>query len=423
MHGEIIAIGDELVSGRVLNTTSGFAARRLFEAGYEISRITVIGDDPTFIKECLISALGRSRFVLITGGLGPTTDDITNEVVAKALGKRLVKNEMVMSQIRKWEKGSKSAQANSMRERMAMLPEGAEVLNPTGCAAGYLLIHEGVPLFFLPGVPEQLKEHVIERVVPRLRELVGLGFEVRQKTFKVFGLSEVEINLLFEHIESGHKDLRIGYYPNFPEVHVTVTVRGTDKKSVDKQCRSACDTVERLLGDHVVAIDSENIESVVGRLLLENKESLAVAESCTGGLLGKRITSVPGSSKWFDRGFITYSNRSKEELLGVSSRTLEQHGAVSAETAIEMAQGARSVAGVDYSLSITGIAGPTGGTPDKPVGTVFIGLSTPDRTVSERFLFPGDRKRIRAFAAETALDWLRRYLRYGSYIPGYRPSR
>ena len=416
MHGEIIAIGDELVSGKVLNTTASFAANKLFYAGYQVTRITSIGDDPDNIEECLLAAIKRSKYVIITGGLGPTTDDITNEVTAKTLGRPLVLNEMILEKIRR----AKQRFANPvfLREKLAWLPEGAEVLNPEGRAAGYLLVHQDTPLFFLPGVPGELEDHMIQRVIPRLSKFISKKINIRQQTFKVFGMSETEINALFEELESSRDGLSIGYYPNFPEVNVTATVKGLNPEKVAEIFHMACNTIKQLLDKHVVAVNEETLEEIVGRLLLEKGGILSLAESCTGGLVSQRVTSIPGSSGWFERGVITYSNKSKEDLLGVSHETLSLYGAVSSQTAVEMADGVKRLAGTDYSLAITGIAGPTGGTLQKPVGTVYIALSTPERTVAERFRFAGTRHMIQTLAAETALDLLRLYLSYGKRLQG-----
>jgi nicotinamide-nucleotide amidase len=420
MYGEIIAIGDELVSGKVLNTTANFAANKLFAAGCQVTRITSIGDDPHDIEECLLAAIKRSEYVIITGGLGPTTDDITNEVTAKVLGRPLLLNELIIDKIRR----AKQRFVNPvfLSEKLAWLPEGAEVLNPEGRAAGYLLVHQDTPLFFLPGVPGELEDHVVHRVIPRLSKFISKKINIRQQTFKVFGLSETEINALFEKLESSRDGLSIGYYPNFPEVNVTVTVKGLNPEKVNEVFHMACNIIQQMMGKHVVAVNDETLEEIVGKLLLEKGGVLSLAESCTGGLLSQRVTSIPGSSMWFERGVITYSNKSKEDLLGVSRETLSLYGAVSFQTAVEMADGVKRLAGTDYSLAITGIAGPSGGTIQKPVGTVYIALSTPERTEAEQFRFAGNRRMVQTLAAETALDLLRLYLIYDTYFSGNRPA-
>jgi nicotinamide-nucleotide amidase len=418
-HGEIIAIGDELISGRVLNTTSCFAADRLFNAGYAIKRITVIGDDPDDINECLLRAVDRSSFVIISGGLGPTSDDITNEVAAKALGRRLVRNEGIMKRLEEC-RASGRCPADFPMDKLAMLPEAAEELNPSGHAAGYYLRHNGVILFFLPGVPEQLREHLIRRVLPTLEKINGRQPGGLKKTFRIFGRSEIELNMLIAPIDRKYRDIKVGYYPNFPEVFVSLSMlEDRDGKAYfDSMCRE----VRALLAENITGEDDETLEKNIGRLLIRKKARLAVAESCTGGMMGRQITSVPGSSAWFEMGVVTYANNAKRKLLGVSEGTLAAHGAVSSETAAEMAEGVRKLAGSDYALSITGIAGPGGGSEQKPVGTVFIGMTTPEKTVAERFLFQGRREQIRTISVAAALDWLRRHLSFGSYIPGIKTA-
>lgn len=422
MHGEIIAIGDELVSGRTINTTSSFAARKLFDAGYSIRRITVIGDYIPVIVECINAAILRSKFLIITGGLGPTADDITNEAVSKALGLPLEENTRILEKISECEERHNITYDETFKHKLSMLPKGAEVLNPDGHAAGYLLMQDGIPLFFLPGVPNQLENHILNQVIPRLKQMLGIGKSVMQKTFKIFGLSEIEVNARLSRIESRYSGLSIGYYPNFPEVHVTVTLKGESSEETRNSCYEACSAIRDTLGLYVIAEDDNTLEAVTGRLLVRKNAMVSVAESCTGGLLGQRLTDVAGSSAWFERGVTTYTNRSKEEILGVPHDMLVRHGAVSSEVATSMAEGIRRLSGTEYSLSITGIAGPGGGTPEKPVGTVFIGMATPEKTTALRFNFPGSRDKVRITATETALDWLRRHLTDGSYIPGYKPA-
>jgi len=422
MIGQIIAIGDELISGRVINTTSSFAAARLFSAGHRLQKITVVGDDPFDIKASLNQAINSSQFVLISGGLGPTTDDITNEAVADALGLPLVENQQVVEQIRKAEKRFGHEASETFKFKLSMLPKGAMVLEPDGCSAGYWLKHKDVYLFFLPGVPEQLEEHIVEKVVPMLNKLDPERPFVLQKIFKLFGLSETSINNELEELQNRNKSLKIGYYPVFPEVHVSLTVAKSSREKAEAIITQAASMVREKFRKFIVAEDAHgSLQATLGEILKAKKMILAAAESCTGGLLGATVTSVPGSSEWFDRSIVTYSNRAKEQNLGVSEKTLTKYGAVSSQTALEMVAGARNVSSSHCALAITGIAGPGGGTPEKPVGTVFIAMSVLDESLVHRFLFPGSRREIRSLTVETALDWLRRYLIHGSKLPGYKP--
>ncbi len=422
MIGEIIAIGDELISGRVINTTSSFIASRLFSAGHLIKKITVVGDDPDIIKDVLVQALEANQFLIITGGLGPTTDDITNESVSKALGIPLEKNSLVEKQIKEMEARFGEHAPEQFRKKLTMLPKGAKVLNPDGHAAGYELLYKGVYLFFLPGVPEQLREHLVERVLPRLNDLDKKRPFVVQKVLKLFGLSETEINMRLEQMTLSKPQVKLGYYPVFPEVHVSITVvEGSEKKAL-KILADTTRNVKSEFNEFIVAEDDEgSLAATLGELLKKKDLVLAAAESCTGGLLGATVTSVPGSSEWFDRSMVTYSNQAKMDILGVSPATLQTHGAVSQHTALEMVKGARERSGCQCAVAITGIAGPGGGTEDKPVGTVFISISVEDTHLCHRFLFPGNRAEIRKLTVETALDWLRRYICYDSLLPGYKP--
>ncbi len=422
MIGQIIAIGDELISGRVLNTTSSFAAARLFSAGHRITRITVVGDNPDDIRASLTDAIRASQFVLISGGLGPTTDDITNEAVAEALGLPLVKNEQVVKQIRNAERHFGHKASEQFKRKLSMLPQGATVLEPDSCSAGYWIDYQGVYLFFLPGVPEQLEDHIVKKIVPMLNTMDPKRPFVIQKVFKLFGLSETSINTRLENMEKLDTALKIGYYPVFPEVHVSLTASKPSREMAEQLISRAATFIRQEFSDYIVSEESDgSLQATLGQILKEKGLNLSAAESCTGGLLGATLTSVPGSSGWFDRSIVTYSNRAKKQNLGVSEDTLKRFGAVSKETALEMVRGVQRISSTDCAVAITGIAGPGGGTKEKPVGTVFISIAVNDEHLVHRFHFPGTRKEIRMLTVETALDWLRRYMIHGSKFPGYKP--
>jgi len=422
MTGEIIAIGDELISGRVINTTSSFVASRLFNSGHTIKRVCIIGDEPEIIKECLLSAIETSQFVIVSGGLGPTTDDITNESVSRALGLSLVQNRQVIEQIREMEEKFGHNASERFKEKLSMLPEGASVLEPHGCAAGYELNYQGVYLFFLPGVPEQLEEHTVKKVLPRLNALDPERPFVLQRIFKLFGISETEINSRIEGLSRPGGPLSIGYYPVFPEVHVSLTATGISREKAGEIIEDASKAVRREFEDFIVAEGEDStLQSTLGESLRDRNLVLSAAESCTGGLLGYIVTSVPGSSEWFDRSIVTYSNTAKQQDLGVSPETLGNYGAVSSQTALEMVTGVQRIANSDCATAITGIAGPGGGSAEKPVGTVFIAIAVKEKRLVHRFHFPGNRDEVRTLAVETALDWLRRYIVHDTLLPGYQP--
>jgi len=411
MNGEIIAIGNELTSGRVLNSTSRFAARLLFSAGHEISAMSTIGDTPAEISETLQRAIKRSDFVIVTGGLGATSDDLTSEVVGQALGRPTVFHPEVFAKIKAL-LSSLGDQALSDLQKLALLPTGAELLSPEARMAGYILVHDNKPIFFLPGVPHEMQELLADTVIPRLDVWQGNSAKlVKQRVYKVFGLGEIEINRCMAHLEKEEDGrIRIGYYPVFPEVHLSLTVIEEDKSEIELTFQHLDDEIKLSLGDSLYGIDDDTMESVLGKLLQNQGKILATAESCSGGLIGHKITSVPGSSNYFAGGAIAYSNDLKESLLGVQPSLLEEHGAVSSAVAKAMADGIRYKTGADIGLSVTGIAGPTGGTPDKPVGTVFIGLSTPDDTIDIPCRFPGDRWQVQELTAVKSLDLVRRLL-------------
>jgi nicotinamide-nucleotide amidase len=411
MIGEIIAIGDELTSGRVLNTTSCFAAGQLFTAGHEIFAMATIPDTPAEIGAALNRAIKRSDFLIVTGGLGATSDDLTNEAVGNALGRPIEFRQDVFEKISA-RLPKIDGQETRHLEKLAWLPAGAEMLNENARMAGYLLIHEQKPIFFLPGVPHEMKELLAERVIPRLAlwKKGGDAKHVRQKVYKVFGLGETEINHRLDSLENDDDRIRIGYYPVFPEVHISLSIIEESAAETESIFLQHDDEILKLLGDSLFGTDEETMESLVGKILMEQGKTLATAESCTGGLVSHKITCVPGSSEYFAGGVVAYSNDLKERFLDVAPILLEEHGAVSSQVARAMAAGIRARTGADFGVSVTGIAGPTGGTKEKPVGTVFIGLSTPDETIDIPCRFPGDRWQVQELTAVKSLDLVRRFL-------------
>jgi nicotinamide-nucleotide amidase len=409
MKVEIIAIGDELTSGRILNTTSSFAARHLFEAGYEIYAMHTIGDTPALIGEALKRAIERVDAVLVTGGLGTTDDDLTNEAVSKALNRPTMPNLEVLATVRQHLDDITSAPVGQL-EKLAWLPEGAEVLNPSSRMAGYMLVHDDKPVYFLPGVPNQMKHLLVEHVLPGLATWNhDHNLSTYQRIFRIFNLPETEVNRRINSLDLNGL-AHVGYYPVFPEVHLSLTIRDTQADNAEKLFRSCGSAIDTVLGDAIYGHDRDNMETVVGQLLARQNMQLAVAESCTGGLIAQRLTSVPGSSAYFLGGVVSYANSMKTDFLGVSTSILEQQGAVSRETAEAMAIGIRDRSGADIGLAVTGVAGPEGGTDLKPVGTVYIGIATPAGHWVSKFKFEGDRLQIREMSAQTGLDLIRKYL-------------
>ena len=409
MKGEIIAIGDELTSGRILNSTSALAARQLFLLGHEVSAMHTIGDEPELIGEALIRALARADFVLVTGGLGATTDDLTNEAVAKALHLNTVTNPCVQANIAARAAKGECASVASLA-KLTQLPEGAEVLDDDCRMAGYLLRYLGKPIYFLPGVPPQMEILLRDKVLPGLQSLDAArdAQPVAQRVYRTCGLYEIEINKRLRPLE--HNGVQIGYYPVGAEVHVSLTGHNMAQGVDDPLFRRADAFIRQALGEDIYGIDEESLAVVTGALLQERGWMLGTAESCTGGLIGASLTEAAGSSRWFKGGVIAYANGIKEALLDIDPELLARHGAVSAEVAQAMAQGAVRRLDCDIAVSATGIAGPGGGSDDKPVGTVYLGLCCGGSLSHRLCHFYGSRRKILEKTAQTAMDMVRRAL-------------
>lgn len=409
MKGEIIAIGDELTSGRILNTTSGYAARHLYDAGYEIYAMHTIGDTPPLIGEALKRAIGRVDFVIVTGGLGTTDDDLTNEAVSIALNRPTMPNLEVLSLIRQ-HLDENSCNPLSPLEKLAWLPTGAEVLNPKSKMAGYQLVKNSKPIFFLPGIPNQMQRLLVEEVIPRLATWYSDPKRgICQQLLRIFNMDEVEVNKKIASLNL-NEDVAIGYYPVFPELHLCLTIRDKNISNPELIMQRITSSIYDLLGDVIYGQNQDSMELVVGKLLNNKKLNLAVAESCTGGLVSHKITRISGSSAYYLGGITSYANSMKSNFLDIDQELIEKHGAVSKEVAVAMALGIMAGTGADLALSITGIAGPDGGTEEKPVGTVYIGLVSGELFQVDRFQFEGSREQIQEMAATTGLDQIRRFL-------------
>lgn len=413
MQAALLAIGDEITGGLTIDTNSGFVAERLRAIGIEPVAGFNVPDDQEAIVRAFRRALEDADLAISTGGLGPTADDLTTTCVARLAGRSLVLHE---PSLRKMEQGfrARGIEMTLNNRKQAMLPEGSTILpNAIGTAPGFIcpLEIEGKQkqIVCMPGVPKEMRRMVDDSLVPWLQELrPGRRFVTR--VFSTFGLPESTLDELLVGVVDP-VEARLAFRAAFPKVQARITVEG----GADEDLHGRLDLLERRvrerLGDHLYATADEDLAETVGMLLRERNLTLAVAESCTGGLIGHRITEVPGSSAYFLLGVIAYANEAKQGLLGVRGETLQQWGAVSTQTAEEMAHGVRVAANADLGISTTGIAGPGGGTPDKPVGTVCIGLAWRDGLWSRRYDL-GERARdwIKGVAAQTALDRVRRHL-------------
>lgn len=408
MQVELITIGNEVLSGRTLDTNFAFLARALERVSVQVVWHTTVGDVGERIGEALTRALERADAVVVTGGLGPTPDDLTRKAVATALSRPLQLDERVLARIRERAKKLRRKLPASV-EAQALLPRGAEAWpNPNGTAPGILIVHRKKPLILLPGVPQEMETIATESLIPYLRELTGRVVETF--TLRTLGVFESGLQEKIGALPQGWTGASLAYLPSYFGVDLRVTVSGADAGQVNEVTGRAYDQLRALVAPVLYAEGETGIETVVGELLVAQNLRIATAESCTGGLLAKRLTDVPGSSRYFERGFVTYANESKVALLGVKPKDLEAYGAVSAEIAEQMAVGARVKAGVDVGVGITGIAGPDGGSEEKPVGTVFLAIASGRGNATRKIFMPGDRRTIRERSAQLALDLIRRHL-------------
>ena len=402
----VLTVGDELLSGEMADTNTARIARALAGHGYRLRDSLTVRDVEVDIEEALLSLAGRRDAVIVTGGLGPTADDLTARAAARAFKRRLTVYEEALAQIR--EHFRRAGRAMDPRnERQALLPQNAQVLpNPIGSAPGFLLHHNGREFFFLPGVPDEVEVMLHASVLPHLQERTGGIPPGREVIYTIFGLPEPKVEETLSTV-SLPEGVEVAFGVDFPYIHLKLRASGSEARSLLDRCEPP---LRRLLDRHIVAVGDETPAVNVARLLCAGELSVSLAESCTGGLLAAMLTEIPGSSAFFDRAAVTYADNAKSEWLGVPVALLKKEGAVSEGCALAMARGMRTAAGTDLALAITGIAGPSGGTVEKPVGTVYLALAAPGTERVRGYRFSGDRGRIRRMAACMGLEWLRRYL-------------
>ena len=409
LTAEIIAIGSELLAPDRTDTNSLWLTEQLNRLGIEVKLKTIVGDDDARLEEAIKDAARRSKVVITTGGLGPTEDDITRKITARALGRRLLLDENVLAEIKQRFQsfGVTMPERNS---RQAMVIEDAEVLpNPNGTAPGMFLEHNGTAIVLLPGPPREMQPMFGNHVVSKLEQRSG-SVRVVRRMLRVAGMGESAVDEKIAPVYTKYENPQTTILFNQSEIEIHLTARGRTEDEANQLLDRVVLEIEEQLGNAIFAFRGEKMEEVIGLKLAVGGYTLAVAESCTGGLLAERLTEVPGSSKYFIEGVVTYSNESKTRLLGVEPILLLEHGAVSGPVAEAMSEGMRNRAATDFALSITGIAGPDGGTEDKPVGTVFIAISSEAGTEHRRLKLPGDRNLIRWRATQAAMDLLRRRL-------------
>jgi nicotinamide-nucleotide amidase len=414
MNVEVINTGTEILLGNVINSHVAFIAQQLFPLGLRIQRQVTVPDGSA-IRDALVESFARAGIVIVTGGLGPTTDDVTREITAELLGLELAHDDAVMAAIEA-RFARRGLKITDRVQRQAQVPRGATVLeNPNGTAPGlYFNLEQSEKirhssfvirhLFLLPGPPRELKPMFNDIVVPILKKLLPAGEVAECRTYRVAGLGESNVEAMIGEQLLAIEGIELGYCARPGEVDIRVIGSREVIASAEKIALEN-------LKPHIVSQDNRSLEQVVVQSLTERGESLAVAESCTGGFLANRITNISGASRVFAEGFVTYANETKTRALGVDAQLIDTHGAVSAEVAAAMAEGARKFSKAGYALATTGIAGPTGGTDEKPVGTVFIALASNGAdTVVEQHKFPTDRENFKWLTTQAALDLLRRKL-------------
>ena len=407
----ILTIGNEIINGVITDTNREAISRELRSAGIAIKGMSSVGDDPALIADALRVAMERARVTVVSGGLGPTEDDKTAASVASFLGVPLQSDPEQLARIeerfRQWSRPMAATNA-----KQALFPIGAfPIPNDYGTAPGFMIEKEGRIALFFPGVPRELIRMIREKGIPVIVQRFGAAKEVfRTRTLHVYGLSESKLGEMLADVSRDETDYHLAFLPRFPIIRLRMDANAGTAEDADRLLALKQAVLNERLKENIISDDGRSMGKVVLGLLESKALTLAVAESITGGMIGEMITRVPGSSLTFMGSIVSYSNEMKIRVLGVSDQTIQAQGAVSHACAREMAVGARKVGNAEIGLSVTGIAGPDGGTPDKPVGTFYLGLSTPEFTTSRGFLLPGTREWVRTLAAMQALDLLRRHL-------------
>jgi nicotinamide-nucleotide amidase len=403
----ILSTGDELTTGKVIDTNSTVIADALFGVGVEVAGVLKVADDRERLLWALAQAHELGDVIIGTGGLGPTADDLSAEMVAEFLGCKLNQDEAVAQALaERFAARGIAWTPNNLKQ--ALFPEGAVIIpNPIGSAPGFRIsLGAGKQLIWLSGVPQEMAAMLRATVIPWIVQQRGGAEQISAGTFKIFGLPDSKLDELLKPLQLGPQ-AKLSLRAHYPDLSLRLTVKGQERAEVFARLTRQ---IKETLSSYIYAEDDATLEEVVGQLLLQKRQTLAVAESCTGGYISHRITRIGGSSAYFYGGAVTYSNDAKVRFLGVNPKTLETYGAVSRETALEMSRGIRERAGASLGLSVTGIAGPSGGSPEKPVGTVWISIALERGNHASLFNFHGDRERVILGTSQAALHWLRAML-------------
>ncbi len=409
MKAEILSTGEEIRSGSQVDSNAAYVSEMLEETGIHVARHTCVGDDPEQIESVLQEIAGRTDIAVVTGGLGPTSDDVTSAAAARAAGVELIENPEAYDSLENFFK-KRNYPMNRLNKKQALLPKGAVCLpNTDGTAPGFVLVVGRCTFFFLPGVPREMKIMLHNKVLPYIKDHFGNRF-IRRRiiSLSTFGAPESEVNDRIADLTAEFPRIQYGILVKFPEILIKLVSAGQNEQQSIIDLETLESRIIDRLGNLVFSREGESMETVVGNLLIKRRETIALAESCTGGLIANLLTDVPGISESFLFSGVTYSNEAKMNVLNVSEKTLRKYGAVHEETVKEMAMGARRVGQTTYGLSVSGIAGPGGGTPEKKVGTVCIGLAAENSVEGRRYCFPfEDRSMNKTVFAITALNRLR----------------
>ncbi len=410
MFSEIITIGDELLIGQTIDTNSAWIAKQLNNIGISVRQITSIADSKEHIFETLDSAIKSSELVLITGGLGPTDDDITKKTLTEYFDTELITNLDVLKDVKNFIE-KRSLKYNKRNIEQAKVPKNCNVIrNENGTAAGMWFSKNDTVIISMPAVPFEMKAMMTEKIIPLLEQHFNTS-NVIHKTIQTFGISESSLaEQLSQWKEQLPKSLKLAYLPSPERMQLRLSCVSENKNDGKKNIDNEIEKLKKIIGEAIFGYGNVFLHEAIGDILIDKQETLAVAESCTGGNISRLITSVSGSSKYFIGGVVAYSNDIKEQILGVKKDTLIKHGAVSKQTVIEMANGIRRLYGSDYAISVSGIAGPGGSRDGKPVGTTWIAVAYAEKTVAKKYIFGKQRDINIRIASSKALDMLRRLM-------------
>jgi nicotinamide-nucleotide amidase len=410
MLAEIITIGDEILIGQVIDTNSAWIAESLNRIGIGVIQITSVPDQEPAIIQAIDQAGIRASIIFITGGLGPTRDDITKNVLASYFGGKLVRNDEALVMIKDF-LGSRGVDMNELNLGQAMVPDNCNVIpNRWGTAPGMWFRKDDKDFISMPGVPYEMKGMMTGFILPELRKKYNLPV-ILHRTVVTQGIPESHLaRLLQEYEDTLSKEIKLAYLPSPGIVRLRLSITGKDRNKTENILKGELERLLKIVSDHVVATEDEKLEKVIGELLYKKGSTLSMAESCTGGMIAHLITSIPGSSRYFTGSVVAYSNEIKEKMLGVKKKSLISFGAVSEQVVTEMAAGALKHFGTDYSIATSGIAGPDGGTDEKPVGLVWISVASSDRIITEKFHFGNQRDTNIQKASLTALNMLRKLI-------------